>query len=156
MDNKELVLDGDAYLISTLDGEFELTVQVGKEEPPDLYNIWTDVVGLYLGRDMQTGYGLFTSDRNIDVNGEVVAGRRAVCEAYIPISSHYEYFKSNHRIISIAYYNEDKQLISKDDSGRYENSTYGIRLIIPYKAKYMRLVTNQVIANWALQIIRIA
>lgn len=154
MENVEVVLDGDAYLISTLDGEFELTVQVGKEEPPDLYGIWTDVVGLYLGRNMETGYGLFTPDKNLDENGEVVDGPRAVCEAYIPISSHYSYFKSNHRILSIVYYDEDKKFLSKDNSGRYENLSYGTPLVIPYKAKYMRLVTNQVMANWAVQIIR--
>ena len=124
--------------------------------PDELYGVWTDIIGRYLGRNMSNGYGLFTPDSIIsNTTGEVIAGGNAVCEAYLPVDESYTYIKSAYRIYGIWCYDENKNYLG--NVGQMNNLTYGKILpkFIP-GTKYIRVATHNVTNNWALAIIRIA
>lgn len=124
--------------------------------PDELYGVWTDIVGRYLGRNMSNGNGLFTPDSTISsTTGEVVAGANAVCEAYLPVDESYTYIKSGYRIYGVWCYDENKNYLG--NAGVLNNLTYGLRLpkFIP-GTKYIRVATHNVTNNWLLAIIRIA
>lgn len=122
----------------------------------ELYSIWTDIIGRYLGRNMNNGYGLFTPNSTIsNTTGEVIAGANAVCEAYLPVDESYTYIKSGYRIYGIWCYDENKNYLG--NAGQMNNLTYGQILpkFIP-GTKYIRTATHSVTNNWPLAIIRIA
>jgi hypothetical protein len=124
--------------------------------PDELYGIWTDIIGRYLGRNMSNGYGLFTPDSTISsTTGEVISGSNAVCEAYLPVDESYTYIKSSYRIYGIWCYDENKNYLG--NAGQMNNLTYGLRLpkFIP-GTKYIRVATHNITNNWPLAIIRIA
>ena len=154
--NTELVVDGEVNLESYIDGEIENVIQIGKEEPPDLYNLWTDIVGLYLGRDQASGYANLTPNKTIDSSGEVVDGGAYVCEVFLPVDPHYHYIKDDHRIDKLTYYDKDKNFIEQDTTNRYTGQTYGTSIIIIKEARFIRFCTNTRPDNWSIQIIRIA
>lgn len=124
--------------------------------PKELYGVWTDIIGRYLGRNMKNGLGLFTPDSTIsNTTGEVIAGGNAVCEAYLPVDESYTYIKSGYRIYGIWCYDENKNYLG--NAGQMNNLTYGQILpkFIP-GTKYIRTATHSVTNNWPLAIIRIA
>lgn len=148
---------GDAYGCDVHAGA-TINIYVGEHGalPDELYGIWTDIIGRYLGRNMSNGQGLFTPDSTIsNTTGEVIAGGNAAGEAYLPVDESYTYIKSGQRIYGVWCYDENKNYLG--NAGQMNNLTYGQRLptFIP-GTKYIRVATHSVTNNWGLAIIRIA
>lgn len=151
-----VVIDGEMSLTTQIDGEVGIFTRTSEETPPDPYGLWTDIVGLYLGRDLTTGAGNFATDEILDSSGNVIRGNRAVCEVYIPINHHYTYIKSDHRISLMTFYDKDKRFLSQDTTDRYDTHTYGVTLNIPSEAKYIRFCVRNIGDEMRVRIIRIS
>lgn len=152
----EVIIDGEVYLDNRIDGECGVILRAGEELPSnEPYGVWTDIVGRYLGRDMETGRGLFTRLADLDENGNVIPGARAVCESYLPYMGGRKYVKSDHRITNLCCYNENKNLIFQDTSSRYDNTYWGIELDVPVETAYIRFAINVADTHWRIQIYRV-
>lgn len=150
----EVVLDGEFSLTNVIDGECGVIIRAGEESPlNELYGIWVDIVGKYLGRDA-LGHGYFTSNKDLSSQGQVVNGYSAVCEAYIPVDPGFTYAKNEYRMTKLTFYDENKNFISQDISGKYDTNSWATLVGIPLNCRYIRFCTNLLESSRHLQIIR--
>lgn len=131
----------------------EQDVTIGATE---LYGLWTDIIGLYLGRDSALR-GLFTPNTTISSStGEVVtSSANATCEAYLLVDESYKYVKGGGgRIYGLYCYDENKQYLG--NAGQMNNTTNGgiLPSFLP-GTRYIRTVTHSLTNNWGLSITRI-
>ena len=132
-----------------------------QQQETELYPVGTDVIGMYVGRDSSTGYGLFESGYDLNSSGEYVSGSFAkpANDAYIPIDPEYTYTKNGCRLYIIAFYDFQKQFISRitPSPQLYNNLTVKDITDIPQNAKYLRFTAYSTAgSNWKLAITRTA
>lgn len=130
-------------------------------QPTELYPVGTDIIGMYVGRDPQTGYGLFETGYTLDTDGEYVSGNTAkpINSAYIPIDPTYTYYKNAKRMYVICFYDSSKQLLLRVSAGinTYNNLQEKEITDIPQNAAYLRICAYATSgSNWQLAITRTA
>lgn len=126
--------------------------------PTDLYPIWTDIVGLYAGRNTTNGKAPYVTNHFIsDITGEVIesSGNSALYE-YLQVSDNYTYCKNNYRLYGIWCYDADKNYIGRAQGDKsYNNLNWKILPQLPQGTHYIRIVTHQLDNNYGLAIYRI-
>jgi hypothetical protein len=125
----------------------------------DLYPLWTDIVGLYAGRNTTNGKAPYVRNHVIsDVTGEVVENNsNSVLYEYLRVSDNYTYCKNNYRLYGIWCYDADKNYIGRAQGDRgYNNLNWKILPQLPQGTHYIRIVTHQLDNNYYLAIYRTA
>ena len=127
--------------------------------PTGLYPLWTDIVGLYAGRNATTGLAPYVTNHTISsITGEVIEsdGNSALYE-YLRVSDNYTYCKSAQRLYGIWCYDADKNYIGRaQGDGGYNNTSWRILPQLPQGTHYIRIVTHQLSNNYGLAIYRTA
>lgn len=96
-------------------------VVVGANE---LYGLWTDIVGLYAGRNSNNGYAPFVTGYNFDSGtGEVVEGGTSVLYEFLLVDENYKYLKNPYRMNDIWCYDAQKKYIGRVGVGTTLNNT---------------------------------
>lgn len=127
--------------------------------PTDLYPIWTDIVGLYAGRDGTTGRAPYVTNHTISsTTGEVIeSDTNSALYEYLQVSNSYTYCKNNYRIYGIWCYDADKNYIGRaQGDGGYNNLSWKVLPQLPQGTHYIRIVTHQLSNNYGLAIYRTA
>ena len=154
-------------LVATENGEYNagdggynpVIVQV----PPwsdELYPVGTDIVSMYLGRNLSNGDGFFVHGTINYTTGEFtqtdVETDSGICLTYIPINPSYTYYKtSSGRFYRPCYYDENYEYIGRGT----EHNNLSFQQIMdemPENTKYMRFCTHPNTNNWDIAIYRMA
>lgn len=127
--------------------------------PTELYPLWTDIVGLYAGRNTTNGKALYVTKHTIsDITGEVIEsdGNSALYE-YLQVRDDYTYCKNAYRLYGIWCYDADKNYIGRaQGDGGYNNTSWRILPQLPQGTHYIRIVTHELSNNYYLAIYRTA
>lgn len=140
--------------VQTLQTAGKVMTQNVTVEAVEPYGLWTDIIGLYAGRN-SAAQAPFTPNSQLNkTTGELIAGEFGVLETYLRVKPEYSYQKNSYRIYGICYYDKDKRYTGW---GNVKNNlTYGVRLDpFPEGTEYIRVITHNATNNWALAIIRI-
>ena len=124
----------------------------------ELYNLWTDIVGMYVGRT--NGLGNFhhgSANRN---TGEIViddedTSLTGTFETYIPVNPEYTYAKTKDgRMYNLFFYDSNLQYI---DYSRQNTNNLSWTVLDPFPANaaYIRFGTHQLTNNWGIAVFRI-
>lgn len=125
----------------------------------DLYPLWTDIVGLYAGRNTTDGKAPYVVNHVIsNETGEVVENNSSsALYEYLRVSDNYTYCKNNYRLHGIWCYDADKNYIGRAPGDRdYNNLNWKILPQLPQGTHYIRIVTHQLNNNYYLAIYRTA
>ena len=126
--------------------------------PTELYPLWTDIVGLYAGRDTTNGDAPYVTNHTIsNITGEVIeSDANSALYEYLQVSDSYTYCKNKFRLYGIWCYDADKNYIGRaQGDGGYNNSLWKILPQLPQGTHYIRIVTHQLSNNYGLAIYRI-
>lgn len=135
-----------------------------KIEDEELYPVGTDLVAMYIGRDVN-GLGLFNHEHTIsnvsNTIGEYVEGPyNAASPIYLPIDPKYRYQKNKGynsyqggRMYYFTWYDANHNFISQFSENNFDNVDLPAP---PSNARYARFATHDNDNNWGIAIIRIS